>query len=221
MQNRKDVVSEVSDRGIRVVPAVVRILTMILFLLCSGVPLSAQTPAEPAREFIIDVSQSKVEFFVGSSMGDVNGTFNSWKGKLNVATPGVPESATLSLEISTASMTTGSAVNDRVIKGKKFFYVDSYPTISFTSTNVIPSGDPNKFQVQGDLTMRGVTKPVIFQVTLNRDGKGGGQIYGDLSFDRRDFGMTENVPFVRVDHSVRVRANLYVLATPATTAPNH
>jgi polyisoprenoid-binding protein YceI len=218
MQNRNDLVSKVCDWGIRIVPVVVPILTVTLFVLCSGISLNAQTP--PAREFVIDVPQSKVEFFVGSSAGDVNGTFNSWTGKLNVATPGVPESATLSLTISATSMTTGSGVKDRVIKGKDFFYVDNYPTVSFTSTSVIPSGDPNKFQLQGDFTLRGVTKPVTFQITLNRDSNGGGQIYADLSFDRRDFGMTQNVPFVRVDHSVRVRVNLYVLAKPTPAVPN-
>jgi polyisoprenoid-binding protein YceI len=145
-------------------------------------------------------------------VGDVNGTFNSWKGRLNLATPGVPESATLSLEISAASMTTGSRVKDKMVKGPKFFFVENYPTVTFSSTNVIPSGDPNKFQVQGKLTLLGVTKPVAFQVTLNRDGRGGGQVYADLSFDRRDFGMTQSVPLVRVDHSVSVRVDLHVLA---------
>jgi polyisoprenoid-binding protein YceI len=189
-----------------------RILTMTLLLLCSGTPLQAQTPTKPGREFTIDVPRSKVEFFVGSSAGDVNGTFNSWKGRLNLATPGVPESATLSLEISAASMTTGSRVKDKMVKGPKFFFVENYPTVTFSSTNVIPSGDPNKFQVQGKLTLLGVTKPVAFQVTLNRDGRGGGQVYADLSFDRRDFGMTQSVPLVRVDHSVSVRVDLHVLA---------
>jgi polyisoprenoid-binding protein YceI len=189
-----------------------RILTMTLLLLCSGTPLQAQPPTKPGREFTIDVPRSKVEFFVGSSAGDVNGTFNSWKGRLNLATPGVPESATLSLEISAASMTTGSRVKDKMVKGPKFFFVENYPTVTFSSTNVIPSGDPNKFQVQGKLTLLGVTKPVAFQVTLNRDGRGGGQVYADLSFDRRDFGMTQSVPLVRVDHSVSVRVDLHVLA---------
>jgi polyisoprenoid-binding protein YceI len=193
------------------------ILTITLFLLCYGAPLNAQTPATPGRDFTIDVPESKVEFFVGSSVGDVYGTFNSWQGQLSVATPGVPESATLSLVISAASMTTGSGVKDQMIKGPKFFYVDNYPAVSFTSTKVIPSGDPNKFQVQGDFTLRGVTKPVTLQVNLARDSNGGGQIYADLSFDRRDFGMTQNVPFVRVAESVRVRVDLCVRAKPAAS----
>jgi len=139
-------------------------------------------------------------------------TFTSWKGKLEVATPGVPESATLNLEIPAPSMTTGSDIKNKMVKGRDFFYVQDYPTITFASTKVIPSSDPRKFQALGDFTLRGVTKPVTLKVTLDRNPKGGGRIYAHLSFDRRDFGMTKNVPLVRVSDSVRVRLDLYVEA---------
>jgi polyisoprenoid-binding protein YceI len=193
-------------------------LTLILFLILSGVALSAQTPAKTGRDFTINIPESKVEFFVGSSAGDVNGVFKTWTGKLRQAAPGVPESATLSLEVTAASMSTGSGLKDKMVKGKDFFYVQDFPTVSFNSTKVIPSDDPNKFQVEGNFTLRGVTKPVVLQVTLDRDGKGGGQVYADLSFDRRDFGMTKSVPFVRVSDSVRVRVDLYVALAPVAAA---
>lgn len=189
-----------------------RILTMTFFLSFSGVLLHAQTLTVPAREYTIDVPASRVEFFVASSAGDVNGTFESWKGELEMSTPGVSESATLNLKISARSMTTGSRVKDKMVKGKVFFYVKKYPTVTFVSTKVIPSGNPNKFQVQGDFTLRGITKPVTLQVTLERDSNGGVRIYADMSFDRREFWMTKNVPFVRVSDSVRVRLDLYVMA---------
>src|SRR5579864_3359616 len=191
---------------------------LVLFFIFSCVTLDAQTPTKTGRNFTINVPESKVEFFVGSSDGDVNGVFKTWTGKLYLATAGVPESATLSLEVTADSMSTGSGLKDRMVKGKDFFYVKDFPTVSFSSTKVIPSGDPNKFQVQGNFTLRGVTKPVVLQVTLDRDNKGGGQIYADLSFDRREFGMTKSVPFVRVSDSVRVRVDLYVSPTPVATA---
>jgi polyisoprenoid-binding protein YceI len=198
-----------------------RQLAFILFLILSGVASNAQAPAKAGRNFTINVPESKVEFFVGSSDGDVKGVFKTWTGKLFLATAGVPESASLSLEVTADSMSTGSGLKDKMVKGKDFFYVKDFPTVSFTSTKVIPSGDPNKFQVQGNFTLRGFTKPVVLQVTLNRDGKGGGQVYADLSFDRREFGMTKGVPFVRVSDSVRVRIDLYVSPTPVATATEH
>src|SRR5216683_283399 len=98
-----------------------KILTMTLMLLCCVTPLYAQAPAQPGREFAIDVPNSKVECFVGSSAGDVNGVFGSWKGRLYVATPGVPETATLNPEISATSMTTGSGIKDKMVKGRGSF----------------------------------------------------------------------------------------------------
>lgn len=195
-----------------------RRLTFILFLILSGVALNAQTPVKAGRNFTINVPNSKVEFFVGSSDGDVNGVFKAWTGELSQATAGVPESATLNLKVTADSLSTGSGLKDRMVKGKDFFCVKDFPTVTFTSTKVIPSGDPNKFQVQGNFTLRGVTKPVVLQVTLDPDGKGGGQIYADLAFDRREFGMTKSVPFVRVSDSVRVRVDLHFAPTPAAAA---
>ncbi len=195
-----------------------RKLTLILLLILSGVALNAQTPAQGPRTFTINVPESKVEFYVGSSAGDVNGVFNTWTGNLSQNTPGVPETATLSLDVTAASLSTGSGLKDKMIKGKDFFYVQDFPDVTFKSSKVIPSGDPNKFQVQGDFTLRGVTKLVVLQVTLDRDNKGGGQIYADLSFDRRDFGMTKSVPFVRVGDSVRVRLDLSIAPAPVAAA---
>jgi polyisoprenoid-binding protein YceI len=191
-----------------------KILTAALILICSTIPAFAHAQTQPGREFAIDVPNSKVEFFVGSSAGDVNGVFGTWTGRLYVATPGVPETATLNLQISASSMTTGSSIKDSMVKGSRFFAVDTYPTVSFASTSVTTTGDPNQFSLQGNLTLLGVTKPVTFNVTLDRNGKGGGQILADMAFDRRDFGMTQNVPFVRVDHSVEVKVNLRVQAKP-------
>jgi polyisoprenoid-binding protein YceI len=195
-----------------------RKLTLILLLILSGVAGNAQTWAQAPRTFTINIPESKVEFFVGSSAGDVNGVFKTWTGNLSQATPGVPESATLNLDVTAASMSTGSGLKDKMVKGKDFFYVQEFPDVTFKSSKVIPSGDPNKFQVQGDFTLRGVTKPVVLQVTLDRDNKGGGEIYADLSFDRRDFGMTKSVPFVRVGDSVRVRVDLCIAPAPVAAA---
>jgi polyisoprenoid-binding protein YceI len=153
-------------------------------------------------------------------VGDVNGTFKSWKGSFGVATSGVPESATLKLDIAAPSMTTGSDIKDKMIKGKDFFYVQTYLTIDFVSKKVIPSTDPNKFRTQGNFTLRGVTKPVTLRVSLDPNSNGGGRIYANLSFDRRNFGMTKNVPFVRVSDSVRVRLYLFIVAKPAAAGAN-
>ena len=152
-----------------------RRLALYCFLVFSAIPLNGQAPAESGREFTIDIPESKAEFSVSSSAGEINGVFKSLAGRLHEAASGVPESTTLKLEVAAATMSTGSGAKDKMVRGKDFFDVQNHPTVSFTSTRVIPSKDPKKFQVQGDFTLRGVTKPVTLQVTLDRDSKDGGR----------------------------------------------
>jgi hypothetical protein len=64
------------------------ILTITMLLICFGIPFHAQSAASSGKEFTIDVPESKIEFFVGTSAGDVNGAFKSWKGDLKLATAG-------------------------------------------------------------------------------------------------------------------------------------
>jgi polyisoprenoid-binding protein YceI len=196
----------------------IRRLTLFLPLILSGATLNAQAPAKTSRNFTTEVPEGKMEFFISSSAGDVDGVFKNWTGDFHQAAAGVPESATLSLQVTAASMSTGNGLKDKMVKGKDFFYVKGFPTVSFASTKVIPSGDPNEFQVQGNLTLRGVTKPAVLQVTLDHDGKGGGQVRGDLSFDRQDFGMTKSVQCAQASDSVRVRMDLHVAPTTVAAA---
>jgi polyisoprenoid-binding protein YceI len=80
------------------------------------------------------------------------------------------------------------------LKSADFFDVESHPEISFTSTKVVPV-DENKFQITGDLTMRGVTKPVTFDAVLNGivDDPWGNTKAGftaTTTIDRQDYGVS-------------------------------
>lgn len=190
-------------------------LGMALVLACGVSAQTAKAPAtQAARDYTIDVANSQITFFVGSSLGDVEGKFSQWTGTMKVGKPGVPETAKVTLVVQTKSMSSGSGIKDRTMKGKKFFDVENYPTITFTSTKVTAGAGTNQYVAAGDFTLRGVTRPVTMQVTLDRDGKGNGQIFADLAFDRRDFGMTESVPLVRVSDSVRVKMDIAFTSKP-------
>src|SRR4029077_1426710 len=103
-----------------------------------------------------------------------------------------------------------------------FFWVEKYPSITFVSRRIVPDpSNPLKFSMEGDFTLRGVTKPVTFQLTVDPQGNQHGHLYADLSFDRREFGMTYNMPFNRIADSVRVRFDLEVQGTATTPSlPN-
>jgi polyisoprenoid-binding protein YceI len=191
-----------------------------MLLILSPLHLGAQADSQPLTHYSIDVADSHIEFSVSSSLDDVSGSFKSWHGELNFPTPGAMTGAQFNLQVSAASMTTGNRAKDEILKSEKFFYVEKFPSITFVSTKAISTGDPTKFLFQGDFTLHGVTKPVTLQVTLDLHGKTRGQIFADLSFDRRDFGMTHDIPFTRVSDTVRVRINLNVDRAALSSSPS-
>ena len=193
-----------------------RISILVSILVLSGVALRPQTPENAVRDFAIDVSGSQIDFFVGSSSGDVTGALQPGNGSLHLAAPEDAEGTTLKFEVPATTLSTEGGAKETLVKGRNFFDVKDFPTVSFTSTNVIPSSDRNKFEIQGNLLIRGVTKPVILHVSLDPANNGTGRIYADLSFDRRDFGMNRNVPSARVSGSFRMRLDLNVV--PASIA---
>lgn len=193
-------------------------LPLALLLLLSPNHLGAQADSKPLTKYSIDVADSRIEFSVSSALDDVSGSFKSWHGELKLPTPGALSGAQFNLQVSAASMTTGNRAKDEILKSEKFFYVDKFPSITFVSTKAIPTGDPTKFLFPGDFTLHGVTKPVTLQVTLDLQGKTRGEIYADLSFDRREFGMTHDIPFTRVSDTVRVRIDLDVERAPLSSS---
>ena len=81
------------------------------------------------------------------------------------------------------------------------------PAITFKSTKVVQTG-PNTFDVEGDFTVRGVTK--VEKLTVRDNGKGttSGSIVGTMAFDRKDYGMNRNIPFIKIANRVEVDVNL-------------
>lgn len=187
-------------------------------LILTCVALQAQTPQlDPHLKYIVNPKTSRVDFFVHSTLSDVEGVFSNWKAEFKVPTPRI-EDATLILHVASSSVSTGSGSKDRLIKGENFFFVQRYPFIDFVSTKIAADpGDPLKFTMDGNFTMRGVTKPVTVRLTLDPQGNHHGTVDGDMSFDRREFGMTYKMPFNRISDSVRVRFNLDVQGTPGGT----
>jgi polyisoprenoid-binding protein YceI len=83
---------------------------------------------------------------------------------------------------------TGSGMKDRKLKSEDFFNVKDDPLITFMSKKFVQTG-PHTAEVQGDFTIRGVTKPDKLMLTVEREGTASGDIKGTMAFDRRDFGM--------------------------------
>jgi len=149
--------------------------------------------------------ESTIKFGVESSV-PIKGTFSKWTASLKFSSQDV-RSAVLDIEIQADSVDTGSGLKNNKLKSKDFFNAKDSPTITFKSTKVVQTG-PNTFDVEGDFTIRGVTKAEKLTVTDNGKGTTSGSIAGTMAFDRKDYGMNRNIPFIKIAHRVEVDVNL-------------
>lgn len=107
---------------------------------------------------VFEISQegSAVQFSVKASV-TIAGKFDKWDAALTFASPHV-ETGVSDIKIQAASVDTGSGMKNGKLKGKDFFDVEHNPLITFRSTKIVQTG-PATFEVDGDFTIRGVTKP--------------------------------------------------------------
>jgi polyisoprenoid-binding protein YceI len=103
-----------------------------------------------------------------------------------------PAKNSFQITIQTESVDTANAKRDQHLKSPDFFNAKQFPTITFKSSQSKKTGD-NTFDVTGDLTLHGVTKPVTAKITKTGGGNvRGKQIAGveaELIFKRSDYGM--------------------------------
>jgi polyisoprenoid-binding protein YceI len=115
----------------------------------------------------------------------------------------------LNIRIDAATVNTGSGMKDSKLKSKDFFDVKQNPSITFQSTKVVQTG-PESFDVVGTFSVRGVSKPETLKLTISGKGTGSGEIKGIMAFDRKDYGMTSDIPFVKIADRVEVDVDLKV-----------
>jgi polyisoprenoid-binding protein YceI len=144
----------------------------------------------------IDPSHASFEFVARHLMAKVRGSFPGVSGVATVAE--VPEESTLEIEIDTTSIDTKDPNRDAHLRSNDFFGVEDHPTISFRSTAVRPGEGENEWKVDGDLTIKGVTRPVTVDVEFLGAGidPWGNQRIGFSGVvpevNREDWGLTWN-----------------------------
>jgi len=168
-----------------------------------GSPRSSYAQEVPTYE--VTPTESSIKFGVESSVS-IKGIFEKWNTSIQFSSRDV-RSATLDIEIEAGSVNTGSHMKDNKLKGKDFFNVKESPLITFKSTKIVQSG-PNTFDVEGDFTIRGVTKTEKLTFTSEGKGSPSGSLDGTMAFDRKDYGMTSGIPFIRIANRVEVNVRL-------------
>jgi polyisoprenoid-binding protein YceI len=166
-------------------------------------PRSSYAQEVPTYE--VTPTESSIKFGVESSVS-IKGIFEKWNTSIQFSSRDV-RSATLDIEIEAGSVNTGSHMKDNKLKAKDFFNVKESPLITFKSTKIVQSG-PNTFDVEGDFTIRGVTKTEKLTFTSEGKGSPSGSLDGTMAFDRKDYGMTSGIPFIRIANRVEVNVRL-------------
>ena len=178
-----------------------RIVVLCLLAFC-GLP-SANRAQVPVYE--VTPIESTIKFGVDSSV-PIKGTFDKWNASMKFSSTDV-RSGSLDIEIQADSVNTGSGLKNSKLKSKDFFDVKDSPTITFKSTKVVQTG-PNTFDLEGEFAIRGVTKSEKLTLTDNGKGSTSGSIDGTMAFDRKDYGMNKNIPFIKIANRVEVNVSL-------------
>ena len=145
----------------------------------------------------IDPVHSVAEFKVKHMMiSNVKGQFTGIKGTLTHSEKSPTESS-VDVTIEAASVNTRDAQRDAHLKSADFFDVEKFPTLTFKSTRVSRVGD-GELSVAGDLTIHGITRPVVFDVEgptpPAKDPWGNSRmgVSATTKINRKDFGLTWN-----------------------------
>jgi polyisoprenoid-binding protein YceI len=143
--------------------------SVVAVVLALSLALASAAQASPAT-WTIDPAHSQVGFSIRHFFSKVPGSFTKYSGTI-VYDAEKPASSSVKAEIEATSISTNNERRDNHLRSEDFFYVEKYPTITFESTKVTPVGD-GKLMVEGNLTMRGVTKPATLDVTFLGAGPG-------------------------------------------------
>lgn len=177
-------------------------LASLLAFALFPVAVRAQAPV-----FATTPEESTVNFYVKASVA-LTGKFERWDASLKFNSADVT-SGVLDIKIDAATVNTGSGMKDGKLRSKDFFDVKENPSITFRSTGVTQTG-PVTFDIPGTFTIRGVSKPETLKLTISGKGTRAGEIKGKMAFDRKDYGMTSGIPFVKIADRVEVEVDLKV-----------
>jgi polyisoprenoid-binding protein YceI len=159
-------------------------------------PTTQTLPGYVTGTWDIDPAHSEVSFVVRHMVvSKVRGRFNEFEG--TIVTADDPLASSVQATVVASSIDTNQDQRDVHVRSADFLDVETHPTLTFVSTGLRANGD--EFALDGDLTIRGVTKPVSFDLELNGFGPdpyGGTRVGFSASTEvnRQDFGVSYNGP---------------------------
>lgn len=152
----------------------------------------------------LDPTHTEIGFSVRHLMSKVRGKFETFEGSLVTAEDVTDSKVTVEVDLS--SISTGTADRDNHLRSSDFFDVETHPKMTFATNGVTQKSD-SEFVVNGDLTIKGVTKPLELKVEFLGEGgdpwggtRVGVEATGEIS--RKEFGIDFNIPVAGADKAM-------------------
>lgn len=150
----------------------------------------------PAGTYVVDPMHSSIGFVARHLMASkVRGSFTEFEGTIEIGD--TPEASSVHATAQAKSIQTNQAQRDEHLRSNDFLEAEQFPTLSFVSKKITPKAEGH-YDLVADVTVRGVTKEVVFDLELLGTGPGmvpGTTVVGfeaTASIDRRDFGVSFN-----------------------------
>ena len=180
----------------------------------------AASPAFAADTYTFDKAHTTVLFQVRHLLTNVTGKFKDFEGTIQVDRVN-PTASSVDFTVQAASIDTSEAKRDEHLRSADFFDVANHPKLSFRSTSVKPAGK-DAYQVTGELTMHGVTKPVTLTINsflckpnpMNKKEVCGAD--ASAVFNRGDFGLNFGDKY---GFKMETKLLIQVEGSPASATP--
>jgi polyisoprenoid-binding protein YceI len=195
-----------SSKGVNMAAAIRQFaLATTLVMCCTAMYCTA---ARGADTYTVDPVHSSISFMISHvGISNIHGRFNAFSGKITIDQAD-PAKSSFALSIPIASIDTNNVKRDEHLRAPDYFNAKQFPTMSFQSTNV--KAVDGGYEVTGDLTLHGVTKPVSFTL------KGGDKVVefpkkikrigfvSTFSIRRSDFGVNAELKLLGDEISITV-----------------
>jgi polyisoprenoid-binding protein YceI len=163
-----------------------------------------------ADSYVLDPAHTQAIFTINHlGFSTITGAVHDLKGTLTLDVKRIEDSS-VTVTMNASSVDTGFEARDEALRGAMFFDVAQFPTMAFSSTHITKTG-AKTINIQGDLTLLGVTKRVVLKGKLNRMAQDtiGTNVYkvgftATTTIKRSDFGMKAYVPYVGDDVHVTI-----------------
>lgn len=173
----------------------------ILFLIFSNT-IMAQT-------FNVNAVTSKINFVIKNIGLNVNGSFSGTKGTVILDTKELKNSV-INISVNSNSVNTDNAARDKHLRKDEYFDVEKFPTINFESTKIESAIRLNRYNVEGNLTIKGISKPLKFElIAVEKDNNF--ELKCNFEINRRSFKVGGNS--LVLSDNVKMNLNIITVKT--------